>query len=355
MRLWDLPGARRFMDATCNSLRDGSSVVICFPSAVPEGFDDALLDNLGNALEVRRLTATVSPLEDLSRQYARHPSHVNSISDLCDDPDFRGLLVRLDNLNEGNWPAWRDFLGRYAQTSRSRHLLGRSLFLVPLARCAAFEPPPTDVALTHRTWDSILDDVDLLLFASERLRQRSGDTLLRSLLANIVARVASWDFDTAAALLAKGDRTILDPTEFLRAIARRKGWTADTPLDWQLGTESRSGVAHAARAALDNPPSEVNRRLWSAQLSVLLPWIEYRRYETVANNLKQVRRQMHHAGNGSNDPFEFEVADLASMFRQANHSLYKIFEGLRRVRNKLAHQEHLTPDGVLRLIRTRSL
>lgn len=354
MRLWDLPGAKRFMDATCNFLRDGSSVVICFPSAIPEGFDDGLLDNLGNALEVRRLTATMSPLVDLSRQYARHPSHVNSISDLCDDPDFRGLLVRLDNLNESNWPAWRDFLGRYAQTSRSRHLLGRSLFLVPLARCAIFEPPPTDVALAHRTWDSILDDVDLLLFASERLRQRSGDTLLRSLLANIVARVASWDFDTAAALLAKSDRTILDPTEFLRAIARRKGWTADTPLDWRLGTESRSGVAHAARAALDNPPSEVNRRLWSAQLSVLLPWIEYRRYEMVANNLKQVKRQMHRIGNSCNDPFEFEVGDLARMFRQTNHSLYKVFESLRKVRNRLAHQKHLTPDGVLRLIKTPS-
>ena len=355
MRLWDLPGARRFMDATCDSLRDGSSVVVCFPSAVPEGFDDALLDNLGNALEVRRLTATMNPLADLSYQYARHPSHVKSIPDLCDDPDFRGLLVRLDNLNESNWPAWRAFLGRYAQASRSRHLLGRSLFLVPLARCAVFELPPPDVALAHRTWDSILDDVDLLLFASERLRQRSGDTLLRSLLANIVARVASWDFDTAAALLAKSDRTILDPTEFLRAIARRKGWTADTPLDWRLGTESRAGVAHAARAALDNPPSEVNRRLWSAQLSVLLPWIEYRRYETVANNLKQVRRQMHRAGNGQNDPFELEVGDLARMFRGVHHSLRKIFQRLRYVRNKLAHQEHLTPDGVLRLIRTRSL
>ena len=355
MRLWDLPGARRFIDATCDSLRGGSSVVICFPGAVPEGFDDALFGTLGNALEVRRLTATVTPLEDLSRRYARHPSHVNSVSDLCDDPDFRGLLVRLANVNEGNWPAWRDFLGRYAQTSRSRHLVGRSLFLVPLAPCAVLEPPPTDVALTYCTWDSILDDVDLLLFASERLRQRSGDTLLRSLLATIVARVASWDFDTAAALLAKSDRTILDPTEFLRAIARRKGWTADTPLDWQLGTESRSGVAHAARAALDNPPSEVNRRLWSAQLSVLLPWIEYRRYDTVANNLKQVRRHMRNARNGSNDPFELEVRELARMFHQTNHSLYKIFEGLRRVRNKLAHQEHLPPDGVLRLIRTQSL
>lgn len=354
MRIWDLPGARRFVDAICNSLRDGSSVVICFPSAVPEGFDDALLDNLGNALEVRRLTATARPLEDLSRQYARHPSHVNSISDLCDDPDFRGLLVRLGNLNEGNWPAWRDFLSRYAQTSRSRHLLGRSLFLVPLSSCDTLEPPPTDVALTHSIWDDILDDVDLLLFASERLRQRSGDTLLRSLLANIVARVASWDFDTAAALLAESDRTILNPIEFLRAIANDKGWTADTPRDWQLGTESRSGVAHAARAALDNPPSEVNRRLWSAQLSVLLPWIEYRRYETVANNLKQVRRRMHHAGNGRDDPFELEVGDLAIMFRGTSHTLRKIFQRLRHVRNKLAHQEHLTPADVFTLIKTPS-
>ena len=340
------------MEATCDSLRGGSSVVICFPRAVPEGFDDALLDNLGNAMEVRRLTATMSPLADLSHQYARHPSHVKSIPDLCDDPDFQGLLVRLDNLNERKWPAWRDFLGRYAQASRSRHLLGRSLFLVPLARCAVFEPPPAEVALAHRTWDSTLDDVDLLLFATERLRQRSRDTLLRSLLANVVARVASWDFDTAAALLAESDRTILAPTEFLRALARERGWTADTPHDWRLGTESRSGVAHAARAALDNPPSEVNRRLWSAQLSVLLPWIEYRRYHTVANNLKQVRRQMHRVGVGSDDPFEFEVGDLARMFRQTSHSLYKIFEGLRRVRNKLAHQEHLTPDSVLRLIQT---
>jgi len=354
VRLWDLPGARRFVDATCHSLRDGSSVILCFPGAVPEGLDDALLDNLGNALEVRRLAATVSPLAELTRRYARHPHRVNSISDLCDDPDFRGLLVRLDNLNERNWPAWRDFLGRYAQTSRSRHLLGRSLFLVPLSSCATLEPPPTDVALTHGIWDNILDDVDLLLFASESLRQRTGDTLLRSLLANIVARVASWDFDTAAALLAESDRTILDPIEFLRAIAREKGWTPDTPRGWQLGTESRSGVTHVARAALDDPPSEVNRRLWSAQLSVLLPWIEYRRYETVANNLKQVRRQMHHAGNVRNDPFELEVGDLARMFRQTSHSLYKIFEGLRRVRNKLAHQEHLTPDGVLRLIKTPS-
>ena len=352
MTLWDLPGGRRFIDAICKSLLGGSSVVMSFPGAVPEGLDDALLVALGNALQVGDLTATANPLDDLSHQYACHPSHVNSISDLCDDRGFQGHLVRLRNLDKGNWPAWRDFLSRYAQTSRSRRLLGRSLFLVPLSCCDTLEPPPSDVALTHSSWDNILDDVDLLLFASERLRQRSGDTLLRSLLANIVARVASWDFDTAAALLAESDRTILDPIDFLRSLAREKGWTPCTPREWQLGTESQSGVAHAAHAALEDPPSEVRRRLWSAQLAVLLPWIEHRRYKTVANNLKQVRRQMHRTGIGHNDPFELEVRDLAIMFRGTNRSLCKIFHRLRRARNKLAHQEHLTPTDVLNLIKT---
>ena len=74
----------------------------------------------------------------------------------------------------------------------------------------------------------------------------------------------------------------------------------------------------------------------------------------MANNLKQVRRQMHHAGNGRNDPFELEVRDLARMFRGANHSLRKIFQRLRHVRNKLAHQEHLTLADVLNLIKTPS-
>ena len=52
MRLWDLPGARRFVDRACNALRGGSSLVISFPGAVPEGFDDTLAAELGNAFQV---------------------------------------------------------------------------------------------------------------------------------------------------------------------------------------------------------------------------------------------------------------------------------------------------------------
>ena len=120
MRLWDLPGARRFVDCTCDHLRGGSSVVVRFPGMVPEGFNTAVGARLGNALEVGRLSVTASPLHDLARRYAEHPSHIGRLPDLCDDPGFRGQLVRPEGLDATTWPAWRHFLSSYVAASRSR-------------------------------------------------------------------------------------------------------------------------------------------------------------------------------------------------------------------------------------------
>ncbi len=352
MRLWDLPGARRFVDSTCDLLRGGSSVVVRFPGVVPQGFDAALAATLGNTLHVDRLPVTTSPLQDLARRYADHPDHIRRLPDLCDEPGFRGRLVRPHGLDASTWPAWRDFLSTYAEASRSRPLIGRSLFLVLLAGSPPAEPPPADIGLVSRVWDSVLDDIDLLLFASERLRQRGGDPLLRTLVTTTVARVAAWDFDTAAALVAESDDTIMDPRELLRAVASDKGWTADTPLDWRLGTASRAGIAHPARAALDDPPAELDRRLWSAQLSVLLPWIEARRHETVAGNLFEVKRQMRADEDGQGDPFALELGDLVRLFdrRGAHRQIRRTVGRLRDVRNELAHRRHVTRAAVLDLM-----
>lgn len=354
MRLWDLPGARRFVNDTCDSLRGGNSVVIRFPGEIPEGFDDAIASTLGNAFQIGDLDATPSPFDDLRTRYSNEPAHIRSLADLCDDSGFCGRLVRLRGIAASNWSAWRAFLSRYAQASRSRSLLGRSLFLVPLSGFPPAESPNADVALETRTWDGVLDDVDLLLLASERLRQRAMNPLRRALVATAVARVASWDYDTACALLAESDRTVLAPTDLLRAIARGNGWSLETPLDWGLGTASGSGIVHPARAAVEDPPVEIDRRLWSAQLSVLLPWIEDRRLEIVARNAYEVKRQMRSAGNGHDDPDELELGELHALFsrRGADRTIRRTVRRLRDVRNELAHRRHLAPDAVLTLIET---
>ena len=352
MRLWDLPGARRFVTTACDLLRDGSSVVVQFPGRIPDGFDIAVAAALGNVLDIGRLQATVSPLQDLAHRYAQHPQHIGRLQDLCEDPGFRGRLVRLDGLDSESWPNWCTFLSTYAEISRSRPLFGRSLFLVLLAGSPPPEAPPADIGLACRRWDGLPDDVDLLMFATEQLQEREDNPLLRSLLATTIARVAAWDFDTAAVLVAQDYETIMDPGDLLRETAQQKGWTVDTPLDWGLGTASRTGSAHPAKASLDDPPSELQRRVWSAQLSVLFPWIETRRHATISANLFHVKRQMRADGDSQGDPFELELGELLRLLRRrgTRRQVWKIVRMLRDARNELAHRGRIPLSTVLDLI-----
>ena len=231
-------------------------------------------------------------------------------------------------------------------------LVGRTLFFAPLTASSSNGLPASDVALATCEWDGVSDELDLMLLANERLRERVGSTVLRTLLTTVVARVASWDFDSAVRMLAGDRRNILDPVKTLREIARAKDWTHETPVSWELGTASRTGVAHPARAALDDPPREIERRIWSAQASVLLPWVETLRHQIIEANGHDVRRQMRQAGINHDDPYDLELGDLASIFnrRGAGGRIRERLRKLQAARNALAHLQPLQPDRVLRMI-----
>lgn len=354
MTLWDLPGPRRFVESSRDALMRGSNLVVRFPGSVPNGFDDAMMAALGNALYFVEMEVTDSPLNDLGRKFARNPATVRSLLDLLAEERFRGLLIRLEGIGEHSWPPWRDFLGHYAEVLRGIPLLGRTLFCVPLVGLPSGEPPRSDVALINRDWDGVIDEVDLLLFASERLRSRASSSLVRQLLATSVSRVARWDFDTAANLLDQGDHAILAPLETLRKIARDKGWTAETPLDWKMGTVSQSGVMHPARAALDTPPREIERRMWSAQVAVLMPRIEELRHDTVQNNLADIKYRMRVGGMDDGDPHDLELGELTRLFDNVRG--YWRLQGslvwLRKQRNRLAHLNPLPPNVALKMLNT---
>ena len=135
MRLWDLPGVECFIETTCCApLRNGCSIVARFPGRIPAGFEEALTASLGNILSVGRLAGSPRPFEDLCNRYISGDCpHIQSLQDLCEEEEFRGRLIWLDDLNRENWPAWRTFLTQYAQASRSMPVLGRTLFFAPLA------------------------------------------------------------------------------------------------------------------------------------------------------------------------------------------------------------------------------
>ena len=354
MRLWELPGAVRFVDTIQQSLRAGVNVVVRFPGTVPPGFRDIVSLDLTQLLAVGRIDCGRSPFEQLCAKFSPGKFfQEDDLRELCEDDGFRGRLIWLDGLDQRTWPKWRTFLTRYAQASRSVSAFGRTLFIATLDGEPPGESLDADVTIVTHDWSNAIDEIDLLLLANERLLPISTDSIQRQLLATTVARVASWDFETARQMLDGGMDVILEPLEMLRSIAKSKGWTTATPVAWELGTASGSGVAHPALAALEVPAREIRRRLWSAQASVLFPLIEIRRDEIVRRNLYVIQRNLHNRGEDTTDPQDMEIGDLYSMFQRANGSwrIRKSIRILRNARNALAHLEPLPARQALELAR----
>ena len=354
MRIWDLPGPAGFVEAVEDSLRNGLNVVVRFPGTMPDGFADAVTRNFRRFLATSKFECTRSPLKGLCEKYV--PNRFLSgdgVQHLCETEDFRGRLIWLEGLNGELWPTWRGFLEKYAEASRSIPTLGRTLFVASLEGEPPGDPPPADVTMAVHDWSNVVDEMDILFLAHNRLAEMQTKPSQRLLLATTVGCVASWDVETAERLLDESPNVILEPYGLLRSLAREKNWTTETPSDWQLGTASGSGITHAALAALAEPAREIQRRLWNAQASVLLPEIESHRHVFVQSNWHAIKRLSCRTGNGVKDPYDMELGELLLLFQQGSPDRGKrrFLSRLRDARNALAHLEPLPPRTALELAR----
>ena len=353
MNIWTLPGPARFVLRVERALRDGASVVVRFPVATPSGFGErmrALLNESWRCAVFRPEPAN-PPFGSLCERFAPHlPSEWNpTLLDLCEDEDFRGRLIWLDGvgrMDREDCSAWKKFLVDYAQASRGVPEFERTLFVAVLEGAPPADPPPGDITLKCFDWRGVIDEMDLLLAAHERLRSRDAGPVMRSLLATTVARVANWDPDMAERLLDERGDAILDPRSQLQSVAREKGWTSDTNACWELGTASGSGVSHAALASLECPPRELLRRLWSAQVSVLLPSIDGRRWDLLLEYRALLAEYLKREGSPA-DPWDLDIGELTGMVQRPGFDP-EVRREVRRLngwRNELAHLRPLSANA----------
>ena len=345
MNVWALPGPAGFIRKVERTLRNGASAVVRFPGREQTGFRDRMLGLLNDSwtCSVFRPEPSKRPFESLCTRFAPGFSTGwdTGLLALCEWEDFQGRLIWLEGLERldgDDWLVWRRFFADYAQASRSVREFERTLFVASLEGIPPVEPPEADVTLATYDWRGVIDQMDLLFLAYERLGVRNINPAMRSLLATTVARVAVWDVATAERLLAESNDVILEPTRMLRSVAREKRWTLETPIGWEFGTDSGIGSLHAALASLHDPPREIRRRLWSAQTSVLLPLIDSQRCKIVTENHEVIAAHLRNNG-GKTDPLDLEVGDLVSpvLRRRFDRNLQDRVERLTRWRNALAH------------------
>ena len=354
MNAWLLPGPARFVRRVERSLREGVNVVVRFPGIEPAGFREQILSLLQGTLRctVFRPELTRPPFDCLRDRFAPHlsTSWGPRLLNLCEDQEFQGRLIWIegvDCLSWEDWLSWRQLLVDYAQVSRSIRAFERTLFVVVLVGTPPYDSPEPEVTLATHDWRDVVCESDLLLLAYERLAQRDVSRAMHSLLATTVARVAAWDLETAERLLEEQQDAILDPIALLRSFAVEKGWTSDTPIRWEVGTASGEGSRHAVLASLDEPPREINWRIWSAQASVMLPVLDQRRLEIAQQHRSQLAVVMEREGM-TMDPLDLDIGSLTGMVQRPvfDDSIQRRVRQLNRWRNDLAHVRALSGDAV---------
>lgn len=295
---WQLPGPARFIAQINDSLHAGKNVVLCLPEHVPNGLARAVVLSPypphGGDWIIRRVPVDSKrdPAELLFHAFAPEipGSALRNAATLAEAPGFARKLIWIDGLTCATWPVWRHFLEEYEHACRSYLPHERTLFCVRLVGAAANNPPQVAASLALHRWAGVVDLLDMLVYTSTIMPERALVGVKRRVAIAMVAQLALWDPAISDLLVRLSLRELTQPYEILNAIAHNRGWDATNPsLDtWHEGKlcffEGQERL-HSAAIGCRNQKNEIERRIWSGQMSILFPFIEERR-QTLLNELR---------------------------------------------------------------------
>jgi hypothetical protein len=351
---WQMPGPSRFVAQVADSLRGGRNVVLSLPEHLPAGLRPAVRAVLGDEWpwETCPLPAQANA-PPLAWLFARFGSKLAAevlytLPTLLDSFEQNGQIIWLEGFTPATWPAWREFLGQYQHACRAVPQLRRTVFCCVLEGANATCPPSDDVCLENHAWRGMVDALDAWLFAASVFRPQEPSRLRNRLAIAIVAHLALWDAALIERLAQAKLSELLCPQPLLGEIAQERGWVQETAVEWHLGTQEKfEGVAqvHSALLALGNDTSELGRRIWSAQVSLLLPWAEEQRRNFIthlAGTLRIPFTTSH--GKVITRIKDLELGHINAQLSKLSYvdaNLRRSVESWLAVRNSLAHLERV--------------
>ncbi len=355
MDSWSLPGPAAFVEAVGDALRVGDNVVIGAPVTAADSIASILDDRLPDGL---RPTPPLTPsgrlpIDDI---YAEldigddRPSGRTAASLIAALGGQRVVLVK--GVDTPSWPAWARFLDEYASACRSVGVFDRTQFLVLATGVSPNRLPARAPALRSLVWNGHVGEADVFSYVIQSLRLKSGRIDAQAkLIARIVMRLALWDFDLVDRLLKLDWHELFDPVRAIQAADDPTASWRPHGTTWEEGgladfdgtrSEHALVLLHNGKAA-----AELSTRLWAAQAAELLPALELKRRQ-LARRMKDTRR----LPANLRDLDDLELGELLTLAKQ--HGLpadvVRLADKYRRLRNRLAHLEPLTPDEALELL-----
>jgi len=365
---WQLPGPQRFVSQITRALREGKNVIITLPEFAPTGLGTAIHEALGDGTAWFWHTLNIREADDImpaqilcSRLVPEiSPDAILNAHTLSKEESFAGKIIWLAEMTPSTWPAWKEFIVDYAHACRARSLLDRTLFCVPLIGELALYPPRVDdVCLSHYRWEGVIDSLDMLLFTSNFFQNRQMPSLQKRMAIAVVTNLALWDPVVSERLAHEDIEQILHPLPILQEIATDRRWSPPdleaSSWSWHKGiveTMEGSKKIHSAALAEHDAAREIERRIWSAEVGVMLPFVEEKRQEILAQFAGILKVPITtRFGEIINDLHDLEIGHIESQLINnkitVNSATLRLVQRLREIRNCLSHLEPLSLELVL--------
>lgn len=370
--LWTLPGPSRFAREVRSTLERGYSVVVFAPRTqlVDRGWREGLLDAIDRHMDIIKD-------DDLDERSALTVVADHFGITEIDPGANAGDLIRHDVMlgrticlvmprNEARGPGWCDFARLLGTAGRSAPLEDRVQLLI-------FAPCGLASMLTEREsflqplwWWGVMDRLDTAVHVSDKMTSTRTDDVLR----DAIVEVAGFDLALAEHLAAhwNGSSSNLAATLSDYEAENDNGWSKQPPplphtsTAWATPPDSVMGFwdeglvdawepfpayVHACLLSSNGRNSDLQSRIWRAQIRALMPLIDEERSRLVDWIRPQLAK--------GNDPLPKtpELVDLYLALQ--NHPELKSWGGghrrrliywLRETRNTLAHMGTLEPADI---------
>jgi len=281
-RWWTLPGPRAFIGRVIRASVAGDGVtVIQVPTPQPKGLADAIAARFAEELALRTVAITGSDL-DLKRSVAHElagacglvGSAIGNITDFVRSSELSDIVFIVDGLSRLDLVRWGLFVRALREERRKSRLVSGPFLLIMAPRgLNQDESRQLTGRADHCLWLGFLSKLDSSAWLAQ-LGVRQGSSLLDRIGIATVIEIAAWSVDLLEVFAGLAVDEQVSPFAKLDALARNGQWPFPS---WQNGLVDLwedVPVPHAAAALAHSIPHEIDRRVWVAQTSVILPFVD---------------------------------------------------------------------------------
>jgi hypothetical protein len=281
---------------------------------------------------------------------------VRSASTLAGSEQFKEKVIWLDGITGQEWELWKEFFSDYGQACQHFPVGRRTVFCVPLSGTLATPAMFRDPLWSQYLWRGVVSSLDMLLFTSSMLQERSITPLQKRVAISVIAKLALWDPEICERLVMAELEEMLNPMRILREVASERKWGPElygtNLLSWEKGMKDqvdRRWMTHSSILAFETSHKEVNRRIWNAEMSVLLPMVEEGRQniiETYGENLQIPWQANKH--KAIYDLYDLEINHIKNQIHRHVATLdvatQRLVHELTEIRNCLSHLKTISME-----------